>query len=77
MRISRVQAFLCDAGWRPWVFVKVETDDGLVGWGECFAYGGSEFVVHLHENDTRPAAAAERSGKRPDLRTISSRLAFV
>src|ERR1700704_4684371 len=35
MRIKRVQAFLCDAGWRPWVFVKVETDDGLVGWGEC------------------------------------------
>ncbi|HEY1296730.1 MAG TPA: mandelate racemase/muconate lactonizing enzyme family protein [Chloroflexota bacterium] len=35
MRISRVETFLCDAGWRPWTFVKVETDDGLVGWGEC------------------------------------------
>jgi galactonate dehydratase len=35
MRISRVQTFLCDAGWRPWTFVKIETDDGLVGWGEC------------------------------------------
>src|SRR5438034_11351127 len=35
MRIKRVQAFICDAGWRPWVFVKVETDDGLTGWGEC------------------------------------------
>src|ERR687883_2092200 len=35
VRISRVQAFLCDAGWRPWTFVKVETDAGLVGWGEC------------------------------------------
>src|SRR3982075_3651519 len=35
MRIKRVQAFLCDAGWRPWIFVKVETDAGLVGWGEC------------------------------------------
>ena len=35
MRISRVQTFLCDAGWRPWTFVKVETDEGLVGWGEC------------------------------------------
>jgi L-alanine-DL-glutamate epimerase-like enolase superfamily enzyme len=35
MRISRIQTFLCDAGWRPWTFVKVETDDGLVGWGEC------------------------------------------
>src|SRR4051794_34284445 len=35
MRITRVQSFVCDAGWRPWIFVKVETDGGLVGWGEC------------------------------------------
>jgi galactonate dehydratase len=35
MRISQVETFLCDAGWRPWIFVKVQTDDGLVGWGEC------------------------------------------
>ncbi|MCC6175553.1 MAG: mandelate racemase/muconate lactonizing enzyme family protein [Chloroflexi bacterium] len=35
MKIARIEAFLCDAGWRPWIFVKVETDDGLVGWGEC------------------------------------------
>ena len=35
MRIARVQTFHCDAGWRPWTFVKVETDDGLFGWGEC------------------------------------------
>ncbi len=35
MRIARVEAFHCDAGWRPWTFVRVETDSGLVGWGEC------------------------------------------
>jgi L-alanine-DL-glutamate epimerase-like enolase superfamily enzyme len=35
MRITGVHAFQCDAGWRPWTFVKVETDAGLVGWGEC------------------------------------------
>ncbi len=35
MKIARVETFHCDAGWRPWTFVKVETDDGLVGWGEC------------------------------------------
>src|ERR1700686_4238721 len=35
MRISRIQTFLGDAGWRPWTFVKIETDDGLVGWGGC------------------------------------------
>jgi galactonate dehydratase len=35
MKIARVQTFHCDGGWRPWTFVRVETDDGLVGWGEC------------------------------------------
>ena len=30
-----VEALHCDGGWRPWTFVRVETDDGLVGWGEC------------------------------------------
>ena len=35
MKISKVETFHCDAGWRPWTFVKVETDEGLVGWGEC------------------------------------------
>src|ERR1051326_5421832 len=35
MRITRVEVFHCDAGWRPWTFVKVSTDEGLVGWGEC------------------------------------------
>ena len=35
MRITEVNVFHCDAGWRPWTFVKVHTDEGLVGWGEC------------------------------------------
>jgi L-alanine-DL-glutamate epimerase-like enolase superfamily enzyme len=35
MKIARVEAIHCDGGWRPWTFVRVETDDGLVGWGEC------------------------------------------
>lgn len=35
MRITGVDVFHCDAGWRPWTFVKVQTDEGLVGWGEC------------------------------------------
>src|SRR5215211_3017783 len=35
MKIVSVEAFHCDGGWRPWTFVKVATDEGLVGWGEC------------------------------------------
>jgi galactonate dehydratase len=35
MKITDVESFIVDAGWRPWVFVKVETDKGIVGYGEC------------------------------------------
>ena len=35
MKIARVEVLHCDGGWRPWTFVRVETDGGLVGWGEC------------------------------------------
>ena len=30
MKITNVETFIVDAGWRPWVFVKVEADDGTV-----------------------------------------------
>ncbi len=35
MKITRVKPILCDGGWRPFVFVKVETDEGITGYGEC------------------------------------------
>lgn len=41
MKIARVEMLHCDAGWRPWSFVKVTTADGLVGWSECSDSHGS------------------------------------
>ncbi|MEM7124851.1 MAG: mandelate racemase/muconate lactonizing enzyme family protein [Chloroflexota bacterium] len=35
MKISNIETFIVDAGWRPWIFVKVETDEGITGYGEC------------------------------------------
>ena len=35
MRITNIETFIVDAGWRPWTFVKVETDEGVTGYGEC------------------------------------------
>ncbi len=35
MKIKSIQTFLVDAGWRPWIFIKIEADDGTVGYGEC------------------------------------------
>jgi L-alanine-DL-glutamate epimerase-like enolase superfamily enzyme len=35
MKITNIETIIVDAGWRPWTFVKVETDEGITGWGEC------------------------------------------
>ncbi len=35
MRITDVQALAMSTPWRDLTFVKVTTDEGLVGWGEC------------------------------------------
>jgi galactonate dehydratase len=36
LKITRVETLHCDGGWRPWSFVKIQTDEGITGYGECF-----------------------------------------
>ncbi len=33
-RIATVETLACDAGWRNYYFVKIQTTDGVVGWSE-------------------------------------------
>ena len=40
-RVARLETLYCDAGWRPWIFVKATTDTGLVGWAEITDSHGS------------------------------------
>ncbi|MGI9613018.1 MAG: mandelate racemase/muconate lactonizing enzyme family protein [Acidimicrobiales bacterium] len=35
MKITDIETFVVDAGWRPWQFVAVRTDVGITGYGEC------------------------------------------
>jgi L-alanine-DL-glutamate epimerase-like enolase superfamily enzyme len=41
VRVARLETLFCDAGWRPWIFLKATTDDGLVGWAEVTDSHGS------------------------------------
>ena len=41
MRIASLETLFCAAGWRPWIFLKATTDDGLVGWAEITDSHGS------------------------------------
>lgn len=47
MKISDVKTFIVDGGFRPWTFVKVETDSGLVGWGDCTDWGTPKPIVSM------------------------------
>ena len=35
MKIHSINTYVVDGGFRPWTFVKIQTDDGLVGWGDA------------------------------------------
>ena len=35
MKITGIETFVVDAGWRPWQFIAVRTNEGLTGYGEC------------------------------------------
>ena len=41
MKLASLETLSCDAGWRPWLFVKATADDGLVGWSEVTDSHGS------------------------------------
>jgi L-alanine-DL-glutamate epimerase-like enolase superfamily enzyme len=53
-RVTAVETLSCDAGWRNYHFVKLTTDDGIVGWSEFDEGFGAPGV----------AAAIQRLGAR-------------
>ncbi len=34
MKITAIETFVVDAGWRPWQYVAVRTNEGITGYGE-------------------------------------------
>ncbi|MFT6581266.1 MAG: mandelate racemase/muconate lactonizing enzyme family protein [Alphaproteobacteria bacterium] len=54
MKVTNVETLHCDAGWRNYHFVKLTTDDGIVGWSEFDEGFGSPGVNAVIER------AAER-----------------
>lgn len=48
MKVTKIETLRCDAGWRMFSFLKVMTDDGLVGWSEyneSFGSAGLSSVI--------------------------------
>jgi galactonate dehydratase len=53
MKIAKIESFLVDGGWRPWIYTKIETDDGIIGYGECSDVRAPQAVVGAIE-DLKP-----------------------
>lgn len=49
MHIARITPFLVDSGGaKTWLFVKLETDDGLIGWGEAYTQADRDMAMLAH-----------------------------
>jgi galactonate dehydratase len=49
MKIRRVTPYLVDPGHgKNWLFVKVDTTDGLHGWGECYTQADRDQSITAH-----------------------------
>lgn len=59
MKITSVETFRYWVDWCNWLFVRISTDEGLVGWGEASLHGAitaveaaiEEFALHLVGED--------------------------
>ena len=66
MKVAQLETLMCDAGWRPWIFLKATADDGAVGWAEITdSHGSPRGLVGIVEDLAphvvgRDARAVER-----------------
>ena len=54
MKITAIETLIVDGGWRPWIFLKVSTDEGITGYGECSDVRSPMSIVGAVE-DLKPA----------------------
>jgi len=87
MKITRVETFKFWVDWCNWLFVRIDTDEGLCGWGEGSLHGSIEAVeTAIREmapqligedpagvpNNLMPFVAQVASGRRPRLRIFGN-----
>ena len=49
MRVTDVKTFIVHPGTgKNWLLVKVETDEGIHGWGECYTQADRDRAIEAH-----------------------------
>src|ERR1041384_834974 len=65
MKIVKIEDLHCDAGWRVNSFLKITTDDGLVGWSEYMeGYGALGLTGVIRQLGERLIGQAPRPVER-------------
>src|SRR3954454_4552415 len=59
MKIARIEDLHADAGWRSFSFLKITTDDGLVGWSEYTEADGSRGLTAVIHGMAEPLVGAD------------------
>ncbi|MDP6278892.1 MAG: mandelate racemase/muconate lactonizing enzyme family protein, partial [Nitrospinota bacterium] len=54
MKIKKLDTFVVQAGWRPWAFLKISSDEGVVGYADCTDANGSLPAVIAAIHDFEP-----------------------
>jgi L-alanine-DL-glutamate epimerase-like enolase superfamily enzyme len=68
VKVRDVDVLHCGAGWRVWSFVKLTTEDGLVGYAECTESFGSRRGIEAVVRELAPLVVGK------DARPIERRL---
>ena len=75
MKIARVETTAHWVDWCNWLFVKITTDDGLVGWGEASLHGALRSVVaaveELGEHLIGPGPRRSRAALEPPVQRLA------
>lgn len=54
MKITDLKTFFVDPGTnKNWLFVKVETDEGISGWGEAYTLWDRELSIEAYMNQIK------------------------
>ncbi len=54
MKIKKLETFVVQAGWRPWAFLKISSDEGVVGYADCTDANASLLGVIAAIQDFEP-----------------------
>src|SRR5260370_23211790 len=73
MKIAKIEDLHCNAGWRDFSFLKITTDEGLVGWSEYNeGYGSAGLTAVIR----RMAQGLIRQDPRPIERIMTLQYAI-